>query len=202
MKKLTLVAAFVAMAGLASAAILIPDGDFEQADHVPYWTFASAGPGLTYNTSGGNGGGYASIDATAGEWAVLVAPPEPGNAGGGIPISYFGGAVVAGSTSTFTIDLKTLSGTAAGGMKVEAWAGNALLGFEPDNLAPSASATWQTHTFDWLVPAGTEKLIFVPVWGANSDIGYDNVGVVPEPATFGLLGLAGAALFVVRRFRG
>ena len=109
--------------------------------------------------------------------------------------------VTAGTTETFTIDLITLSGAAGGGLKVEAWAGNALLDYQPDVLAP-ASATWQTLTFDWLVPAGTEKMIFVPIWGNESKIGYDNVGVVPEPATFGLFGLAGAAMFVLRRFRG
>ncbi len=138
------------------------------------------------------------MDATGGQWGVLVNPPEAGAAGGGIDIATVG--VTAGATNTFTIDLKTFSGTAGGGMKVEAWAGNAILGNSGDINAPGAFADWTTFTFDWAVPAGTEKMIFVPLWGANSLVGYDNVGVVPEPSTFALLGgLAALGVVMYRR---
>lgn len=203
MKKLALSMAVVAMAGVASASLLIPDGDFSYADHSATWTSDSGGgAGVTfaYPTTGGNSGGYATMDATAGSWGVLVSPVTPGTAGGGVPISHFQGFVTPGATSTFTIDLITLSGAAAGGLKVEAWrANNTLAGYIPDVMAPSASATWQTLQFDWLVPADAAKLVFVPIWGNASKIGFDNVGVVPEPATLGLIGLAGGAMVLFRR---
>ncbi len=199
MKKLALSMAVLAMAGVASAT-LIPNGDFENGGD--QWTEASGGGIIfAYPATGGNGGGYASMDATSGDWGVLVSPPEAGNVGGGIAIGDIG--VTAGAVNTFTIDLKTIAGAGAGGLKVEGWnAANGMTGNSGDILATSASATWQTLTFDWAVPADTTKMIFVPLWGANSTIGYDNVGVVPEPATLGLVGLVGGAmLFIRRRFR-
>jgi hypothetical protein len=196
MRKLILSLAALSVAAVASAQILVPNGDFEAGN--TGWVEASGGPTFAYETTGGNGGGYASIDATGGEWAVLVNPPEAGNIGGGLDIATIG--VTAGATNTFTIDLKTFSGTAGGGMKVEAWAGNALIGNSGDVNAPGANANWTTFTFDWDVPAGTEKMIFVPLWGANSLVGYDNVGVVPEPSTFALLGgLAALGVVMYRR---
>lgn len=198
-KKVLLTAmAVVAMVGVASAQILIPNGDFEAGN--TGWVEASGGGVVfSYPASGGNGGGYASMDATSGDWGVLVSPPEAGAIDGGHDIGIIG--VTAGATETFTIDLITLVGTAAGGLKVEAWGGSTLLGHSGDVLAAGPSATWQTLTFDWAVPAGTEKMIFVPLWGANSTIGYDNVGVVPEPATLGLLGIGAATMLLIRRRR-
>jgi hypothetical protein len=199
MRKLIMSLSALCIAMTANAQInLIPNGDFSAGGD--QWTEVS-GPGVlfAYEPSGGNTGGYATIDASNGEWGILVSPVAPGAAGGGVPIGDIG--VIAGTTHTFSIDLITISGTGAGGLKVEAWGGNALLGFQPDVLAPAASATWQTLQFDWAVPAGTDKMIFVPIWGANSKIGYDNVGVVPEPSTFALLGGLLALGFVMYRRR-
>ncbi len=207
MNKLTLSIAMLAIAGVASADILVPNGDFETAGGVGWTTDGGSwGPGAfthTFETTGGSGdnGGYASIESSGSTWAIFVNPPEAGNAGGGIAIGDIG--VTAGAVNTFTVDLKTIAGAGAGGLKVEGWnAANGMTGNSGDILATSASATWQTLTFDWAVPADTTKMIFVPLWGANSTIGYDNVGVVPEPATLGLVGLVGGAmLFIRRRFR-
>ena len=212
MKKLTLSLAILAMAGVAGAAILVPNGDFETAI-TDFGTDANwrtdggewgiGGYTPTYQATGGSGdnGGYAQIESWGDNWSIFVNPVDAGDAGGGIPIADLG--VTAGTTETFTIDLKNFAGTNPGGLKVEAWrADNTLAGYMPDNRPAAGSATWMTHTFDWEVPADATKLIFVPVWGANSTVGFDNVGVVPEPATFGLLGLASAAMYVVRRFRG
>lgn len=203
MRKLLLSLAALSVATVASAQILVPNGDFENGN--TGWVEATGGETpvvFAYETTGGSGdnGGYASMDATGGQWGVLVNPPEAGIAGGGLDIGTIG--VTANATNTFTIDLKTFSGTAGGGMKVEAWAGNALLGNSGDINAPGSFADWTSFTFDWFVPDGTEKMIFVPLWGANSVVGYDNVGVVPEPSTFALLGgLAALGVVMYRRRR-
>jgi len=199
MKLLTAIAV-LAMAAVASADIYVPDGQFEKADHSADWVTAQGGGATTfaYPTTGGNGGGYATM-AKSGGWGVLVNPIVAGTEGGGVTIGSMG--VTAGATNTFTVDLITILGTATGAMKVEAWGSNANLGNSGEIAPASASAIWQTLTFDWLVPVGADKLIFVPVAGEASTIGYDNVGVVPEPATMGLFAVAAGFLMFVRRFR-
>ena len=99
--------------------------------------------------------------------------------------------------------MKNFSGTGTGGLKIEAWAGNALIGNSGDMAASGNSTEWATYQFNWTVPVGTEKLIFVPLWGGSSEVGIDNVGVmaVPEPATLGLIGLFGGAMVFLRRLR-
>jgi hypothetical protein len=188
----------------ASAQILIPNGDFSAGG--TGWAESSGGPSpVTFSypsTGGAGGGGYGLIDAGAGSWAVLVSPPERGVDGGGWPVATVG--VTPGISNTFTLDLKTFAGTANGGMKVEAWAGNSYLADSGDRKPLGAAYTdWTTFTFNWFVPLATEKMIFVPLWGASSAVGVDNVGVVPEPSTYALLaiGAAGLGTHLVRRRR-
>lgn len=209
MKKMTLFAAAVAMVGVANAALfIVPNGDFEAGDDGNWTTDGGewdvGGYTASYEATGGSGddGGYGQIESWGANWSIFVNPPTAGAEGGGVPIGDIG--VTAGTTATFTVDLKNFAGTSPGGMKVEAWGGNVLLGNSGDVRAPSASASWQTFEFDWAVPDGTEKMIFVPLWGADSTVGFDNVGVnaIPEPATMGLMGLFGGGLmFFRRRFR-
>ena len=202
MMKSSLILALAAFAGTVSAqGILVPDGDFEAADHSPFWAEASGGPSFAYPTDGGPmgaGDGFASIDATGGEWAVLVNPIAPGNAGGGLDISTFG--LAGGDPIQMTMDMINLQGTGTGGLKIEAWAGNAIVGSSGDMAASGQSTSWATYTFDWTLPASTEKIIIVPLWGANSEVGYDNIGV-PEPSAFALIGGLLALGFIVRRRR-
>ncbi len=182
---LTSLALFGFMANPASAAILIPNGDFEAG--ATNWVEANGGSAAEFSfpTTGGNGGGgYGQIVEPGGGWAVLVSPPEPGAVGGGWDVASVG--ITPGTTHTFAIDLKTFSGSAGGGMKVEAWGGNSLLGNSGDVNAPGAFAEWTTFTFDWAVPAGTSKMVFVLLWGAGSTVGFDNVAVIPEPSSFAL----------------
>ncbi|OUX37376.1 MAG: hypothetical protein CBE26_03515 [Kiritimatiellaceae bacterium TMED266] len=159
---------------------LIPNGDFESGDD--NWVHAGGSVATSYESSGGNGdnGGYGRIEADENTpWAVLVNPREAGDVGGGIDIDSFN--ITPGEVHTFTIDLITFEGTGAGGIKVEAWAGNSLLDVLYDNRPAQTPSSWTTHSVDWLVPIGTEKLIFVPVWGVNSTVGFDNVGVGYNP---------------------
>ena len=41
--------------------------------------------------------------------------------------------------------------------------------------------TWETYSFTVTIPTGTEGIKVVPLWGAGSSIGYDNVGVDDAP---------------------
>ena len=200
-RKLIVILSALGLATLANAQItLIPNGNFEAGN--TGWVEANGGSAavFSYPATGGNTGGYGQIEEPGGGWAVLVSPIEAGAAGGGYDIGTIG--VVAGATNTFSIDLKTFSGTAGGGMKVEAWGGNVLLGNSGDVNAPSANADWTTFQFDWDVPVGTEKMIFVPLWGAGSTVGFDNVCVVgPYPTTYALMFGVGALGFVLYRRR-
>lgn len=195
------------LAGTLSAqSILIPNGDFEAADDALTWIRVDGtgdGPPVTL-ASGGNLGGYGQV-TPAGGWGILVSPIEAGGSGGGVPIASLG--LTAGGPVTFTFDMKndSIDGGTVGGMKVEAWGANAIRGNTGD-VRPALignGTTWETYTFDWTLPANTDKLIFVPLWDLGNDpVGFDNVGVVPEASTLAmLLGLA-ALGFVTWRRRG
>jgi hypothetical protein len=205
MKKIALGIAVVAMVSVASAGILVPNGDFEAGDDGNWSTdggeWGTGGYTATYESTGGSGdnGGYGQILSYGDNWSIFVNPTTAGADGGGVPVTDLG--VTAGTTATFQIDLKNFAGTSPGGMKVEAWGSNVLIGNSGDVRAPSSYDDWTTFTFDWVVPDGTEKMIFVPLWGADSTVGFDNVGVVPEPATLGLLAISGGVLAFLRRFK-
>ncbi len=197
----------------ASAIILIPNGDFSNGS--TNWIYVSGvpeAPATTFPT-GGNPGGYATITPTGG-WGILVSPPTAGTNGGGVPISSL--SLTAGGPVTFTFDSKIISGASSGpvgnnfnaaGFKWEAWGNNAIVGNTGDQRFSliGDGTTWETYTYNWTLPAGTDKLIFVPLanYTAGAVVGVDNVGVVPEPSTYALLALGAAGLggHIVRRRR-
>jgi hypothetical protein len=91
-------------------------------------------------------------------------------------------------------------------MKIEGWANNAIVGeTSGDRFVPTigTGATWESYSTTWTLPANAQQLVLVPLWagGVNrSTVGFDNVGVVPEPSTYALLLLSGAAsLWALRR---
>ena len=180
----------------ASAQILIPNGDFSNGSQ--NWLKVNGGgegPADTFPT-GGNPGGYGTITPVGG-WGILVSPTVAGAAGGGVPIASL--SLTAGGPVTFTYDSINLSGAGpVGGFKWEAWGNNALVGNTGD-VFPTVignGTTWQTYTYAWTLPVGTDKLIFVPLanYTAGAIVGVDNVGVVPEPSTYALLALGAAGL--------
>ena len=200
---ITTVALLGFMANSISAAILIPNGDFSNGSE--NWLKVSGGgegPADTFPT-GGNPGGYGSITPVGG-WGIMVSPTVAGAAGGGVPIASL--SLTAGRPVTFTYDSINLSGAGpVGGFKWEAWGNNALVGNTGETFPTliGDGSTWQTYTYNWTLPALTDKIIFVPLWaggGNASTIGVDNVGVVPEPSSALLLGLFGLG-FLARRTR-
>ena len=196
----------------ASGYILIPNGDFSNGG--TGWIANAAGgetPAVTFPT-GGNPGGYGTVTPIGG-WGILVSPTARGVDGAGYTLASLG--LTAGGPVTFRWDSINLgvgnTGPTAGlpgGMKVEAWANNAIVGNTQDQFRPviGDGSTWQTYTYNWTLPANAEKLIFVPLWaggGNTTTVGFDNVGVVPEPSTYALLalGAAGLGAHLVRRRR-
>jgi hypothetical protein len=183
---------------------LIPNGDFEAADDSATW--ATDGDGSTFafpSTGGVNNSGYGEITNT-GVWGILVSPPVPGASGGGVPISSLG--ISAGSSYNFVYDSINVNGAGpVGGMKIEAWGSNTPLGNTGD-VRPSLigdGSTWETYTVNYALPAGTDKLVFVPLWASGQTVGFDNIGVqvaaVPEPSTWALIGGLATFIFVVTR---
>lgn len=201
--KLPLSVAIFAVAGfghVSHAQTLIPNGDFEAADDSATWVSdGAAGTVVTFpDTGGSGGGGFASILEPGGGWGVLVSPPELGAAGGGIPLSSLG--LVAGNAYDFQMDMINLSGTGIGGLKVEAWAGNSQVGNSGDMPASGQSDVWATYTWNWTLPGNTENIIVVPLWGPGSEVGFDNVSVIPEPSTYALMfGIGALAVVMYRR---
>lgn len=198
--------AILGMASVASAQFTaIPNGDFEAADSSSTWIRVDGsgdGPPATFAT-GGNPGGYGQVTPDGG-WGIMVSPIEAGTAGGGVPIVDLG--LTAGESVTFVYDSKNFTGAGpVGGFKWEAWGGNALLDNTGD-VFPTVvgdGTTWETYSYEWTLPAATDKLIFVALWagGANTDsVGFDNVGVVPEPSTIAaFFGLAALGFVLYRR---
>ncbi len=142
---------------------------------------AEFGGGVTnfsYPTSGGNPGGYGIMTNTSG-WGVFVS--NGGNIltigqGGQLPLT-------AGTTATFAVDMKILSGANIGKFKVDFFLpGNSA---NPDastgDLIPALSGAgteWATYTFSAPIPVGMAAVKLVPVAGANSSVGFDNIRIV------------------------
>ena len=198
----------------ASAQILIPNGDFSNGSE--NWLYVAGGIETAATTfpTGGNPGGYATMTPTGG-WGIMVSPTVAGAVGGGVPISSL--SLTAGGPVTFTFDSKIISGAPTGapsalnnaaGFKWEAWGSGTDAIYTTGDQRFSIlgdGTTWETYTFNWTLPAGTDRLIFVPLanYTDGSIVGLDNVGVVPEPSTYALLalGAAGLGTHLVRRRR-
>ena len=193
MKKLTVSLALLAMAGVASANILVPNGDFEAGGA----DWEVAGPATpSFPATGGNGGGYAALDSGTG-WGVLVS-----NGGAPLPLSYFGLGLAPGDTITVEMDMIELADpTGTGGIKMESWTASGVISDSGD-MNKGITSEWATYSWDYTIAAGATHLKFVPLSVSGDHVGFDNVGVVPEPATLGLLGIAGLSIFVIRRMRG
>ncbi len=157
----------------------IPNPGFEIPDGAG-WS-AEFGGGTTtfgYPTSGGNPGGYGIMTNTSG-WGIFVS--NGGNVltigpGGQLPLT-------AGTTATFAVDMKILSGANIGKFKVDFFlpGNSANADASTGDLTPTLSGAgteWATYTFSAPIPVGMAAVKLVPVAGANSSVGFDNIRIV------------------------
>lgn len=177
MKKNVAIIAVLLLAGLANAAVtnLFPNGNFDSPAGAN-WAEVFGGGTTTYSypTSGGNPGGYGIMNNTSG-WGIWVG-------GATTPLSLTSLGLVAGGTYTFVMDMKNITGTGIGKLKIESWAGGVMLSDSGEIAASSQSGSWATYSFPVTLNAGATGIKVVPVAGAASQIGFDNLGVIVTSA--------------------
>jgi hypothetical protein len=154
---------------------VIPNGAFEIPGGVSWAFFQGGGQTVSYPATGGNPNGCAVIDSVGlGAYAVMVA-----NNNASMSLASLG--LTAGQTYTFQQDMKILSGTSIGGLKVE---------FVPTGTGDMYPAIigdgsqWATYSFQVTIPPTCTQIQVVPLWGPNSQVAYDNFKILlpPPPA--------------------
>jgi len=185
MKKVILCLVAFAMVGIARAASTtnyVDDGQFESpnGDAGP-WQNTFGGDTISFLSSGGNPDGCVQI-ADAGSYGGIAYVNPPGS--NQPTLASLG--LVAGQTYTFVMDMQIVAGSGIGGLKIESWTDTASLG-DSGNMWPlSGTTSWATYAFTYTIKVGATHLNLVPLWGPNSTVNYDNIGVVipgPAPAT-------------------
>jgi hypothetical protein len=185
MKKIIASLAIVAMVGIARAmdtTNYVPDGQFESPNgDVGPWQNMFGGDAISFPSTGGNPNGCVQI-ADAGSYGGIayVNPPASNQP----TLASLG--LVAGQTYTFVMDMQIVSGSGIGGLKIESWTDTAAIS-DSGNMYPlSGTTSWATYAFTYKIALGATHLNLVPLWGANSTVNYDNIGVIipgPAPAT-------------------
>ncbi len=130
---------------------------------------------LSYPATGGNPGGYGVMDNTGGGgWGIWV-----GGNDAAIDLATMG--LSANFTYNFVQDMKIVTGTDIGGLKIESWGPSGKISDSGD-MRPSVSghntANWETYSFPYTIDPAATGLKIVPLWGANSSVAYDNIGVI------------------------
>ena len=152
---------------------VIPNSDFEIPGGAN-WAFFSDGGSVTYPASGGNPNGCAIVNrsTTNGSYAVLVANNNA-------PMTLASLGLTAGQTYTFQQDMKILSGTNIGGLKVE-FVPTGTGDIFPAKIGTGSS--WETYSFQITIPPTCTQIIVVPLGSANSTVAFDNFKIVlPAP---------------------
>ena len=181
MKKIITSLTMAAMVGMAQAQTtnLVPNGDFSAGGPTTNWVEVSGGGSFvfSYPATGGNPNGYGVIDNSGGGgWGIWVN-------GDATPLTLGSLGLTSGNTYTFKADMEIISGANIGGFKVDFFGGP---GGSTGDMFPSTAghntAVWETYNYSVAIPAGVTGVKLVPLWGANSSVGYDNFRVV-VPAT-------------------
>ena len=173
----------LAMVGIANATNTtnyVTDGQFESPNgDVGPWQNMFGGDLISFLSTGGNPDGCVQIsDAGSFGGIAYVNPPAQTLASLGL---------VAGQTYTFVMDMQIVSGANIGGLKIESWNDSISPGAplsDSGNMYPLTGTTsWATYTFTYTINPGATELNIVPLWGPNSTVNYDNIGVIiPGPA--------------------
>jgi hypothetical protein len=198
-------AAFVFAASQASANLLI-NGDFETGAVAPWLVFGAVPP-TTQVTVGPPNSAFLPAGSFSAD--MLNAPPAGAPLGLTLKQSTAAGSVGAGVPMTFSFDFK-LNNAALGGIftyqifNEKAGGGVINLQFNPGPLFPPVGV-WQHVTGNWVTPALTDfvTIQFLANVGATVgsaiDVNVDNVNIIPEPSTVGLVGLGLLGLLGLRR---
>jgi len=182
MKKLLPCLAAITLATAVHAANVtnyFPNGQFEDGG-AGAWVEGGCAA-YNYPTEGGNPNGYGIIDDWASCWGIWVG-------GDTIPLSLASLGLTAGQTYTFVQDMKINSGPNIGGLKIESWTTNnagvwSHVNNSGDMRPLSGTSNWATYSFTYTISPSAKGLKIVPLWGANSAVGFDNLGVVLVGAT-------------------
>lgn len=153
---------------------LFPNGDFEAGGDE--WVDASGGEGsnfsFDYPATGGNPDGHGIINDVAGTgYGILIGGDQT-------PLSLASLGLTAGEAYDFTQDMKILSGSKIGGFKLDWFNGSAGAGSSGEKFPQliGDGSTWETYTFNIAIPLGVDGVKVVPLWGAGSSVGFDNIG--------------------------
>lgn len=158
----------------------IPDFTFDIGDSA-WQEFGGPATTFSYESTGGNADGHAVMTNDGTGFGVIVS-----NNGGIIPLSGLG--LTAGEAYRFQQDMKLLSGTEIGGLKVEFYRSGAQVSNTGDLRIPMIGngSTWETYLYEIAIPLGTDGIKVVPLWGPGSSVGIDNVTYsttpIPSPA--------------------
>ncbi|MGC6454985.1 MAG: hypothetical protein ACON46_00480, partial [Coraliomargaritaceae bacterium] len=129
-----------------------------------------------FETSGGNPDAYAIIDHTGEGYGLLVT-----NNGAIHKLSDLG--LNTDETYQFTMDMTLEIGDNIGGLKIDFFNGTQFASSTGDlsvDLIGDGS-TWETYTFPVIIPDGVDGLKIVPIFGADSTVGYDNIDFSTVP---------------------
>jgi hypothetical protein len=150
----------------------IPNGDFEAGG--TNWATETTGPTISFPATGGNGNGHAVIDASVTEGFAAI------KAFGGTEKTFASLGLSPGDICTVQMDMKILSGSNIGGLRLVG-----PEGFAPPPIRPAIigdGSTWETYSIQFTVPASPAQTLFSLVWGFNSSVAFDNVQIVlPAP---------------------
>ncbi|MGJ8697503.1 MAG: hypothetical protein ACSHYF_14395 [Verrucomicrobiaceae bacterium] len=155
----------------------VPNGDFENGS--TSWLEIGGNTTWSYPTTGGNPDGFGQMANTGASVGLWVA-------NGGAPLSLDSLGITAGEEVTFLQDMKLISGTQIGGLKIEFLRGAEFLG-QTEDLYPTLignGSTWETYSFPVTINPNADHIKIVPLTGAGSTVGYDNVSFgTPPPSS-------------------
>ncbi|MBN1765378.1 MAG: PEP-CTERM sorting domain-containing protein [Sedimentisphaerales bacterium] len=188
-----MVGIFLSLSVPAQAQNWLTNGDFNTGDFTGWWTYAGGDPCQTVEIEPGSG--Y-NIDGTdnAKLWSAIDWPQvEIGQAldvtgGTNFTLSFdYSARWTDWGTADWLISYSDTDWTEFD------WAWGALY---EDGPAPNLDGEWLSFSQSFTAPAGTEHMTIALRAYDWTTVHFDNVTVVPEPATLLLLGLGG---FVLRR---